>query len=88
MLHGKPPVERARIVAQLIQHNVEFVDLSPTQIARLADVNPAAVSVALGNAGKHGPRTKTLDRLVKKYGPDVLMRALDRATAPQRIAAE
>jgi hypothetical protein len=87
MLHGKTPVERARIVAQLIKYSVEFVDLSPAQIARLANVNPGAVCVALGHAGKRGPHDRTLDRLIRRYGANTLMRALDRATAPQ-IAAE
>jgi hypothetical protein len=88
LLHGKSPQERARVVAQLIRLNVAFEDLSPAQIARLAEANQGAVSVALGHAGTRGPRRRTLERLVKRYGPDVLMRALDQATAPQRIAAE
>jgi hypothetical protein len=88
LLHGKSPQERARIVARLIKYNVSFVDLSPAQLARLAAANPGAVSIELGNAGKRGPRDSTLNHLIKRYGPDVLMRAVDRATAPTRVAAE
>jgi hypothetical protein len=88
MLRGKSSQERARVVAQLIRHNVSFVDLSPAQVARLCEANPGAVSIALGNAGKRGPRTSTLDALVRKHGADVLLRAVNRATAPSRIAAE
>jgi hypothetical protein len=89
MLHGKTSTERAQIAAQLIEHRVGFVDLSPAQVARLVDTNPGCVSIVLGHAGTRGPRNKTIERLVKKYGPDVLMRALDQATTPpQQIAAE
>jgi hypothetical protein len=88
MLRGKSPRARAEIVARLIRYNVSFTDLSPAQLARLCEANPGAVSVARGNAGTRGPRTGTLDRLLRKYGPDVLMRALDRVTAPQHVAAE
>jgi hypothetical protein len=87
MLRGKAPGERARIAAQLLQYHVEFVDLSAAQIARLVNVNPGAVSVALGHAGVRGPHTRTIDRLIRRYGADALLRGLDRATAPQ-IAAE
>jgi hypothetical protein len=83
MLRGKSPHERADIVVQLLRHNVSLADLSPAQLSRLCEVNQGAVSVALGHAG-----TRVLDRFIKKYGPNVLMRALDRVTAPQHVAAE
>jgi hypothetical protein len=83
MLWGKSPRERADIVAQLFRHNVSLENLSSAQLSRLCAANQGNVTVALGHAG-----TRTVDRIVKKYGFDVLMRALDRATAPSRAAAE
>jgi hypothetical protein len=88
VLRGKSSKERARLVTLLIERKVVFKDLSPAQLARLCEANPGAVSVELGHAGRRGPRDSTLDRLIKKYGPDVLMRAVDRATAPTQVAAE
>jgi hypothetical protein len=88
MLRGKAPGERARIAARLIQYHVELVDLSPAQIARLTGANPGTVSIALGNAGKRGPRDRTLEHLIKRYGPDTLMRVVDRITAPTQVAVE
>jgi hypothetical protein len=88
LLRSKSPGERARIVAQLIRLNVVFKDLSPAQIARLAEVNQGAVSVALGHAGTRGPRPRTIDRLIHKYGADALLRGIDRITAPHSVAAE
>jgi hypothetical protein len=87
-LHGKSPQERARLAAQLVRLKVVFADLSPAQVARLTRANPGAVSGALGNAGKRGPRDSTLEHLIKRYGADTLMRAVDRITAPTRVAAE
>jgi hypothetical protein len=83
LLWGKTPAERARICAQLLEHNVNFADLLPAQVARLCEANPSAVTVALGHAGKRGPHQRTLDHLVKRYGPAVLTRALDQVTAPE-----
>jgi hypothetical protein len=88
LLHGKPTKERARVIAQLVKLNVAVVGLSPAQGARLGRVHPSSVTIALGNAGKRGPHYRTLDRLIRRYGANTLMRALDRATAPTRIAAE
>jgi hypothetical protein len=87
-LRDKSPKERACLVALLIERKVAFEDLSPAQLARLCKANPGTVSIELGHAGRRGPRDSTLDRLIKKYGPDVLMRAVDRITAPTRVAAE
>jgi hypothetical protein len=88
LLHGKPPQERARVAAAIVNHGVAVTELSPAQVARLVDVGPAYLTDALGHRGSRGPHKKTLNHLLKHYGPDVLMRALDRVTAPQRIAAE
>jgi hypothetical protein len=88
MLRGKSPQARARLVARLLKLGVTFQNLSAAQLARLCEANPGAVSAALGNVGSRGPRDRTIDHLVKKYGADAIMRAVDRATAPQRIAAE
>jgi hypothetical protein len=87
-LRGKSPKERACLVALLIERKVAFEDLSPAHLARLCGANPGAVSVMLGHAGKRGPRNSTIDRLIKRYGPDTLMRAVERITVPTRVAAE
>jgi hypothetical protein len=88
LLHGKPPQERARVAAAIINHGVAVTELSPAQVARLVDVGPAYLTDALGHRGSRGPRNKTINHLLKHYGPNVLMRALDRATAPHAVAAE
>jgi hypothetical protein len=88
LLHGKTSAARARICANLVRYNIEVTDLSASQLARLCAVNPGQVSVALGHAGLRGPRDSTLDRLIRKYGPDTLLRAVDRATTPTQVAAE
>lgn len=59
-----------------------------TQAARFCSVNVGNVSVALGNRGKRGPRDATVDRVIRRFGADALMRGLDRATAPHSVAAE
>jgi hypothetical protein len=87
-LRGKSPKERACLVALLIERKVAFEDLSPAQLARLCEANPGTVSVMLGHAGKRGPRDSTLNHLIKRYGANTLMRAVDRITAPTRVAAE
>jgi hypothetical protein len=81
-LRGKSPKERACLAALLIERKVALEDLSPAQVARLCGANPGAVSVELGNAGKRGPRDSTLNHLIKRYGANTLMRAVDRATTP------
>ena len=81
--------ERARwLAANLIAHKVSFSDLSQAQVARLVQVNSGNVSRALGRAGRRGAQQRTLDHLIRRYGTDTLMRALDRATAPSMQAAE
>jgi hypothetical protein len=87
MTRGKKSKQLAEIAARLLRYGVTFDQLSAAQVCRLVGANPGAVSTALGNAGKRGPRVSTLDRLIKRHGPDVLMKAVDRATAP-RVAAE
>ncbi len=87
-LRGKPPSARARLAADFVRGKLALVSPTVSQAARLCAVNVGTVSVALGNKGKHGPREKTVDRLVRRYGADALMRGLDRATSPQRVAAE
>jgi hypothetical protein len=87
LLRGRSPKERARIAAMLVTNGVAVIDLSPVQAARLAGVEPAYLTDALGHRGSRGPRDKTIDHLLKHYGAATLMRAVDRATAPQ-IAAE
>jgi hypothetical protein len=88
LLHGKPPQERARVAAAIVNHGVAVTELSPAQVARLVDVGPAYLTDALGHRGSRGPHNKTINHLLKHYGPDVLMRALDRVTAPRVVAAE
>jgi hypothetical protein len=54
----------------------------------LCAANPGTVAIALGHRGARGPQQRTIDRLGRKYGPDVLMKVLDGLTAPQQQAAE
>jgi hypothetical protein len=83
MLTGKSNKQKAAIVADFINGVYELVGpLSQEQWARLGDVPPTYVVTALGHTGRRGARKRTLDRLVRKYGPATLLRALDRATAP------
>ena len=79
---------RARLAADLVRGDVVVVGPTQTQAARLCAVNVGGVSTALGHRGKRGPRDRTIDRLVRRFGVEPLMRGLDRATAPQRVAAE
>jgi hypothetical protein len=88
MLQGKGSAARAEVAARLIKHKATLTDLSPAQVARLCGATPAGVSNALGRRGSRGPHAKTINTLVKRYGPDTLMRALDSATAPSLQAAE
>jgi hypothetical protein len=88
LLHGKSAKGRAWLAANLIAHKVSFSDLSQAQVARLVRVNSGNVSRALGRAGRRGAQQRTLDHLIRRYGTDTLMRALDRATAPSMQAAE
>jgi hypothetical protein len=88
LLRGRTAAERARICAQLLEHKVTFTGLLPAQVARLVGANPGSVCVALGHAGTRGPRRRTLERVIRKYGANALMRELDRITAPQPVAAE
>jgi hypothetical protein len=87
-LHGRPPAWRAKLAAEMVRGTVVVGLLSPAQAARLCATNPGSVSVALGNRGRRGPRDRTIDRLIRRFGVEPLMRGLDRATAPQRVAAE
>jgi hypothetical protein len=86
-LRRRPASWRARLAAEMVLGGVVVGRLTTTQAARLCNVNVGNVSVALGHKGKRGPHDRTLDRLVRKYGLETLMRALDRATAPA-VAAE
>jgi hypothetical protein len=88
ILHGKSAKKRAATAARLIKHGVSIEGLNQAQAARLCQVNESAVCAALGHTGSRGAHQRTIDRLVKKYGPDTLMKALDRATTPSLQAAE
>jgi hypothetical protein len=88
MLQGKGPTARAEVAARLLKHKAAFVDLSPSQVARLCGATDAGVCIARGRRGSRGPHQATVDRIVKQYSPDTLLRALDRATTPQVQAAE
>ena len=87
-LRGKTPSARARLAADLVRGKVALVSPTATQAARLCSVNVGNVSVALGNRGNRGPRDRTIDKVVRRYGADALMRGLDRAARPTAIAAE
>jgi hypothetical protein len=87
-LRGKSATYRANLAAELVRGTVVLFDPTPAQAARIVSCNPGGLSVAMGNKGKRGPRDSTVDRAIRRLGPDALMRGLDRATAPQRLAAE
>jgi hypothetical protein len=87
-LRGQPPHSRAEIAAALVRGEYRLVDPLQVQAARLCDVDPQYVNTALGRNGSRGPHKRTIDRVIKKYGVDALMRGLDRATAPTAVAAE
>src|SRR5262245_41267261 len=78
LVRGKSPQARARIAAAMTAQGVSVYDLSAAQNARLCEANAGAVSVALGHSGKRGPRRRTIDRVIRRYGADALMRGLDR----------
>jgi hypothetical protein len=88
VLRGRPPFWRARVAADLVRGQIVVSALTPSQAARLCIVHVGNVSVALGTRGSRGPRDKTIDKVVRRFGVEPLMRGLDRATAPQRVAAE
>jgi len=88
VLRRRPPAWRARLAAEMVRGGVVIGELTQTQAARLCGVNVGRVSVALGHTGKHGPRERTIDRVVRKYGVGPLMAGCDRATAPAAQAAE
>ena len=87
-LWGKSAKERAQIAAHLVDKSVTLGGLTAAQASRLCGVSQCDVTAARGRAGSHGARDKTVERLAKKYGAETLTRALDRATAPQCVAAE
>jgi hypothetical protein len=88
LLRGMSVNGRVSVAAKLASGEYVLVGpLSPTQAARLCNVNVGNVSVRLGHRGIRGPRRSTIDRLVKKFGVSALLEGCDRATAPA-IAAE
>ena len=87
MLRGASPATRADIAARLARGWLVLVNPLPSHIARMCSVNASLVTVALGRRGSRGPHSKTLAKLVRRYGAGTLLAAVDRATAP-KIAAE
>jgi hypothetical protein len=88
LVHGKSARERAKAAAMLVTG--EFVYHSPTvaQAARLCGVAASRVHAALGHAPKP-PSDAKIDRMIRKFGADAIMRGLDRYTAPRfAFAAE
>jgi hypothetical protein len=88
VLRRRPASWRARHAAGMVRGEVVVGELTQTQAAHLCRVNVGNVSVALGNKGKRGPRDRTIDKVVKRYGVGPLMAGCDRATAPTSVAAE
>jgi hypothetical protein len=82
MLRGASPATRAEIAARLARGLLVLVDPLPSHIARMCSVNPGRLTAALGRRGSRGPHSKTLAKLVRRYGADTLLAAVDRATAP------
>jgi hypothetical protein len=83
MLRGATPAKRAWIAARLAHGEWVLVDPLAAQMARACGVNASHVSAALGRRGSRGPHSKTLAKLVRRYGADTLLAAVDRATAPR-----
>jgi hypothetical protein len=82
LLRGASPTLRACVAADFAVGWRVLVDPLPTQAARLCGVNVSRVSAVLGNVGKRGPRASTIDRVIRKYGAEPLLKGIDRATAP------
>jgi hypothetical protein len=88
MLTGKTNKQKAAIAACFTNGTCVFAGpYSQEQAARLCDVPPTYVVTAVGHSGRRGARNRTIDRLVRKYSGATLMRALDRATAPNASGA-
>jgi hypothetical protein len=85
-LRGLTAAQKARLAAFMLEGDATFTGLSQTQMARLVGVPSNMVGIARGHAGIRGVRQSTVDGLVRKYGADRLMSALDRYTAPAEAA--
>jgi hypothetical protein len=83
MLRGKPPKQRGVIASHFTNGTYELVGTpAPADTARFCRVHPTYVVIARGRSGRQGPRVRTIDRVVRKFGVAPLMAGLDRATAP------
>jgi hypothetical protein len=83
MLRGKPPKQRGVIASHFTNGIYVLVGpYSPAQAAALCRVHGTYVVIARGRSGCRGPRVRTIDRVVRKFGVAPLMAGLDRATAP------
>ena len=82
-LHGKSRQFRAQVAFQFVTGGRRPPErLSPAQAARLCRVDPWYVGAERRRVARRVPRDVTIDRVVKLYGVDALLRGCDRATAP------
>jgi hypothetical protein len=74
------PARSLHRLVRLSPGDLTLAELARTYRQRLADARAAGAVRA--------PSDTEIDRIVCRYGADALMRGLDRATAPQLVAAE
>jgi hypothetical protein len=83
MLRGKSNKQKGAIAALFTDGTYVLVGRpSPAASARFCRVHPTYVVIARGRSGSQGPRVRTIDKVVRKFGVAPLMAGLDRATAP------
>jgi hypothetical protein len=83
MLRGKSNKQKGAIAALFTDGTYVLVGPPPQAAsARFCRVHPTYVVIARGRSGSQGPRVRTIDRVVRKFGIAPLMAGLDHATAP------
>ena len=75
--------QRAQVAKGFTLGRYVLVDPLPAQAARLVDIDPGYVSSALGRKGTRGPRPRTIDRVVARFG----VRASDERSRPRHRTA-
>jgi hypothetical protein len=83
-LRGKSAPDRARIAARLASGSHILIEPLASQVAKLCNVDGRT----LGKGGRRGVRPGTIDKVIRKYGLDAILRGCDRAITPTMQAAE
>jgi hypothetical protein len=79
-LAGQPAAIKAKVAAAILQHQWPY-EPSVAEIAAAVRTHPRCVHAALGRDRKTLTDAE-IDHLISRVGPDRLMAALDRYTAP------